>query len=191
MLTRLKAEFKEQIWDNEQVLKLRQRFAELDTQTQSYVLIGGFATFVLFLLLTFFTLWGRAILVKSELASMDEQIRFVQTSAVRIEELRSQAQSEGTEPLLEEIDLSAPVDAFLDRATQKSLISKSNVEVSAKGDSAEIKLSRISLTQLVRMLYIIEQSGAGTVVDKLNVDAKTDPDGYLWASLTVRRAKGK
>ena len=52
----------------------------------------------------------------------------------------------------------------------------------------EVKLSRISLTQLVRMLYIIEESGAGASVEKLNVDAKTDLEGYLWATITVRKS---
>jgi hypothetical protein len=189
MLARFKTEFRDQIWNNEQVLKIRQRFAELDTQTQSYILIGGFASFVLFLLLTFFTLWGRAIYIKNELASMDEQIRYAQTAGVKIEELRSRAQSQGSEPLLEEIDLEAPVDSFLERATQKSMIAKGNVEVMPpNGNVGEVKLSRISLTQLVRMLYIIEESGAGASVEKLNVDAKTDLEGFLWATITVRKS---
>lgn len=191
MLKRLKADFKEQIWDSEQVLKIRQKFSELDTQTQSYVLIGSFAAFVLFLLLTFFTLWGRTISVKNEIAAMDDTIRYVQKSAVRIEELRAAAQSQGYEPLLEGIDLDASVDTFLERATQKSLIAKGNVEVTPpKGPLADVKLNRISLTQLVRMLYIIEHSGAGASVDKLTVDAKDDTQGYLWATITVRKPGG-
>jgi hypothetical protein len=188
MWQRLKTDFKEQIWDNEQVLKLRQRFAELDPQIQSYVLIGSFSAFVLFLLVTFFTLWGRAISVKSQLALMDDNIRYVQSSAARIEELRSQARIGGREPLLEGLDPAAPAAAFLERATQRSLISKSNVEVTeGRGTSAEVKLSRISLTQLVRMLYIIEHSGAGASVESLNVDARDDREGYLWATISVQK----
>jgi hypothetical protein len=191
MWQRIQLEFKENIWDNEHVLKLRQKFSELDTQVQSYILIGSFAAFVLFLLATFFTLWGRAISVKSQLAEMDNTTRYVQTAAVRIEELRAQARVQGEEPLLEGLDLTAPVAAFLERAGQKSLIPKSNVEVSAgQGPAADLKLNRISLTQLVRMLYILEHSGAGTTIEKLNVDAKEDKEGYLWATLTVRKALG-
>ncbi len=58
-----------------------------------------------------------------------------------------------------------------------------------QGSAAEAKLNKISLTQLVRMLYILEKAGAGTVVEKVTVDAKEDKDGYLWATLTVRKGK--
>lgn len=188
MWQRIQQEWKEQVWDNEQVLKLRQKFAELDTQTQSYVLIGSFAGFVLVLLLTFFVLWGRAISVKNEIASMEETIQYVQKAAVRIEELKAQAMQQGTEALLEGLNLELPVGPFLEQAVQKSLISKSNVEiVPGQGSTAEAKLNKISLTQLVRMLYILEKSGAGTSVEKLSVDAKEDKDGYLWVSLLVRK----
>lgn len=188
MWQKLRTEFKEQIWDNEQVLKARQKFAELDTQTQSYIIIGSFAAFVLFLLVTFFTLWGKTISVKNQIAEMETNIQYVQKAAVKIDELRAQAQSQGTEPLIEDIDTNAPVGAFLERAAQKSLIAKGNVEVSSAGGNTELKLNKISLTQLVRMLFIIENSGAGTSVEKLNVDAKEDTEGYLWATMMVRKA---
>jgi hypothetical protein len=187
MWQKFKTEFREQIWDNEQVLKIRQKFAELDPQTQSYIIIGSFAAFVLFLLATFFTLWGKTISVKNQIAEMETNIQYVQKAAVRIDELRQQAQSQGSEPLIEDIDTSAPVASFLERAAQKSLIAKGNVEVNAAGPGAELKLNKISLTQLVRMLFIIENAGAGTSVEKLNVDAKDDTEGYLWATMTVRK----
>lgn len=189
MWQKLKTEFREQIWDNEQVLKIRQKFAELDTQTQSYIIIGSFAAFVLFLLATFFTLWGKTISVKNQIAEMETHIQYVQKAAVKIDELRQQAQSQGSEPLIEDIDTNAPVAMFLERAAQKSLIAKGNVEVggSAAAGATELKLNKISLTQLVRMLFIIENAGAGTSVEKLNVDAKEDTEGYLWATMTVRK----
>jgi hypothetical protein len=184
MWQKLQTEFREQIWDNEQVLKLRQKFAELDTQTQSYIIIGSFAAFVIFLLATFFTLWGKNISVKNQIAEMETHIQYAQKAAVKIDELRQQAQSQGAEPLLEDIDTNAPLATFLERAAQKSLIAKGNVEV----NGAELKLNKISLTQLVRMLFIIENAGAGASVEKLNVDAKEDLEGYLWATMTVRKA---
>lgn len=187
MWQRFKTEFREQIWDNEQVLKLRQKFSELDTQTQSYILIGSFSAFVLFLLVTFFALWGRAITVKSRIAEMESHIRYVQKAVTQIEEFRAQARNQGREPLLEGLDLSAPVNTFLERAALKSLIAKANIEVNGSGPTAELKLNKISLTQLVRVLFILEQAGAGTSVEKLSVDERGDTDGYLWAELSVRK----
>ena len=80
--SRIIAEFREKIWENEQVLKVRQKFFELDTQTQSYILIGSFAGFVLILLLTFFSLWGHVISLKNEIARMEESIRMAQNSEI-------------------------------------------------------------------------------------------------------------
>ena len=188
MWQRLKTEFKEQIWDNEQVLKVRQKFAELDRQTQSYIIIGSFSGFVLILVLTFFTLWGRTMLMKSELAAMDEDIRFIQNTATRIDELKAEARNLNSDVLLRDFDTSLPVAGFVERASQKSLISKGNVEVGEeKNDGVVVKLSKISLRQLVRMLYLIENSNAGASVERLSVDAKDDTEGYLWAELLVRK----
>ncbi|MGZ3694015.1 MAG: hypothetical protein ACXWQO_07430 [Bdellovibrionota bacterium] len=189
MWQRLKTEFKEQIWDNEQILKVRQKFAELDSQTQSYVIIGSFAGFVLILLLTFFTLWGKTILLKNELASMDDDIRYTQNAATRIEELKAEARTQSSDSLLRDFDINLPIAALAERATQKSLISKSNVEVGEeKNNGVIVKLTKISLRQLVRMLYLFEQSGAGATVEKLSIDSKDDPEGYLWAEILVRKA---
>lgn len=190
MLSKLKTEFREQIWNNEQVLKLRQKFAELDTQTQSYVLIGSFAGFVLILLLTFFVLWGKTISLKNELAQMDEAIRMTQNSSVRIEELKAQERSRLADPMLASFDSSGDASAYAERVTQKSLIKKDDVVVTPSKGGAEIKLNKISLRQLVRALYLIEKGGGGASIDRLGVSTKDDPEGYLWAEIVLKKAGG-
>jgi len=188
MFGRLKTEFREQIWNSEQILKLRQKFAELDTQTQSYVLIGSFAAFVLVLLLTFFTLWGRTISLKNELAQMDEAIRMTQNSAVRIEELKAQERSRMGDAMLASFDASGDASSFAERVGQKSLIAKADVEVKGSKDGAAMNLNKISLRQLTRALYLIEKSGGGASVERLGVSSKDDPEGYLWAEITIKKA---
>ncbi|RZA06717.1 MAG: hypothetical protein EOP11_09610 [Proteobacteria bacterium] len=192
MWEKFKTAFREQVWNHEQVVKIRQNFSQLDTQTQSYVLIGSFAAFAFVLLMSLFMLWGRAISVKNEIAAMDETIRYMQTSGTKIAELQEQASQESADPLLEGFDAQAPLAELLAAAGQKSLISKANVSVTEgdNGTRADLKLNKISLTQLVRMLYLIEESGAGAVVDHLNVDAKDDTQGYLWATMSVRKLAG-
>lgn len=189
MWEKLKLQFRDQIWNNEQVVKARQKFAELDVQTQSYVLIGTFTAFVFILLVSFVVLWGRAVSTKNEIARMDETVRYVQTSAAKIAELQEQASQESADPLLDGFDAEAPLAAMLEQASQKSLINKANVSVTEgdNGTRADLKLNRISLTQLVRMLYLIEESGSGAVVDHLNVDAKDDAAGYLWTTMSIVR----
>lgn len=186
-INRLKAEFTEQIWNNEQVLKLRQKFAELDTQTQSYVLIGGFAAFVLVLLLTFFTLWGKTISLKSELARMDESIRMAQNSAARIEELKALDSARRADPMLRDFQTDGDASSLAERVGAKSLIRKDDYKVTGAGASASLSLTKISLRQLSRALYLIEKSGAGASVEKLNVTTKDDTEGYLWAEITLKK----
>lgn len=185
---RIKAEFREKIWDSETVLKVRQKFAELDTQTQSYVLIGSFAAFVAVLVLTFFTIWMRTISLKNELARMDDSIRLAQNTSVRIEELKAQERNRTADSMLRDFDGSGPADSFAERVGTKSLIAKASVTVTpgAKG-SADLKLDKISLRQLTRALYLIEKSNSGATIDKLSVDTRDDPEGYLWAQLTLHK----
>ncbi|MGZ3651241.1 MAG: hypothetical protein ACXVCI_13480 [Bdellovibrionota bacterium] len=189
---RITAEFKEKVWDSEAVLKARQKFSELDTQTQSYVLIGSFAGFVLILLLTFFTLWGRTIGMKNELARMDDEIRMAQNSSVHIQELKAAEASRTSDSLLRDFDISGDASGFAERVGTKALIKKESVSVTPGAkNSADMKLDKISLRQLVRALYLIEKSGSGASVDKLSVDTKDDPEGYIWAQLTVKKEADK
>ncbi len=187
MWQRWKLEFREKIWDNEEVLKLRQKFSELDAQTQSYVLIFSFSGFVLLLLLTFFTLWGKTISLKNDVARMDEQIRLAQNSAVRIEELKAMEKNRTADAILRDLDISGTADVFAERVGAKALIAKPSVEITEKAGAAEMKLSKISIRQLVRLLYLLEKSGSGANVNKLSVDTKDDPEGYLWAQLTFKK----
>jgi hypothetical protein len=129
------------------------------------------------------------MVLKSDLAAMDDDIRYAQSAASRLEELKAEQRNQSADALLRDFDLSLPVAAFAERATQKSLIAKTNVDIGEeKGGTVAVKLSKISLRQLVRMLYLIEQSNAGASVDKLSIDSKDDPEGYLWADLVVRKA---
>lgn len=190
MLKRFKADFQERVWNSEQVLKLRQKFGELDTQTQSYVLIGSFAGFVLVLLLTFFTLWGKTIALKNELARMDESIRMTQNSEVRIKELEALERSRRADPMLASFDSSGSADSFAERVATKSLIAKDSVVVSSSKGGAEVKFNKISLRQLSRALYLIEKSGGGASIDRLGISTKDDPEGYLWAEISIKKGGG-
>lgn len=188
MWDKIKIQFREQVWDNEQVLKLRQKFAELDSQTQSYVVIGSFGGFVLVLLITLFSFWVSAASKKSTLAEMEENIRFIQSSAVKIEELKSQARSQNTDSLTRDLDPSAPVDELMQKIVQKAMIQKAAVDIGqAKGAAVDVTLSRISLRQFVRVLYMIENSQSGAIVEKFTFENKDDPEGYVSVTLSVRK----
>lgn len=190
--TTLQNEFREKIWDHEQVLRLRQKFSELDSQTQSYVLIGSFAGFMAILLLTFFGLWIRTIAIKSDLAEMEQQIRRAQTIAAKIEEIKAAERNKSADPLLSSFDTGGAAESFAERVGQKALVAKASVEVAnVKAGSADLKLNKISLRQLARALYLIEKSNSGASVDKLNVDSREDTQGFLWALISIRKDAAK
>ena len=191
MWQKLQSQFREQVWNHPEAVRLRQKFNELDVATQSYVLVGGFAAFVFVLLLSFFLLWGRSISVKKEIARMDETIRYMQTSRVRIQELEARAsQAQNAEPLLEDFDVEAPLEELVTAASLKSLMLKNNVTVTGDDSRAEAKLEHVTLRQLGRLLFLLEQSGAAATVERFTVESRNDPAGYLWATLTVTRPKG-
>ena len=188
MWDRIQSKFKEQIWEHEEVVKLRQKFSELDVQTQSYVIIGSFAFFVLLLLGSFFGFWKAAYDLKNDLAELESNIRYVQTVAVKIEEMKAMVRTQALDPMLKDLDPQAPIGTFMEKAIQKSLIPKASVDaLDSLDNTAEIKLSKISLRQLVRLLFMVEQSKSGSAVDRLFVDTKDDPEGYLWAELKVHK----
>jgi hypothetical protein len=179
---------KENLWEHEQLVKARAQFSELDRQTQSYILIGGFAAFVLILILTFFILWARVIVAKSDVAELDELIQYVQNSAVRIEELKAEARTQSVDPLLDGLDIKAAGGDFLEKVAAQALIPKTGYEVgSSKGAQHELKLIKVSLTQVMRVLYMIEQSGAKASVELLKMDSKDDQEGYIWADLVIQK----
>lgn len=188
MWENIKTQLREQIWDNEQVLKLRQKFTELDTQTQSYIVVGSFAAFVLILILSFVSLWLNASSLKSNLADLDDQIRFVHSSAAKIEELKAQARTQGGDSLLRDIDPFGPVDAVVQKITQKALIPKASVELGdIKTDSVALSLNKISLRQLVRVLYMLEN----TQLEMESLQMETKEEGFLAAKLLVRRGTAR
>jgi hypothetical protein len=196
-LENLKKQFQENVWDNEQVLQLRQRFSELDAQTQSYSLIGAFAFFLFLLLGSLLYLGITNASLQSQIVDMDTSIHHLQASADKMEDLRAKIRSQSSDPSLRDLDRSAPLNTFTEKAAQKAFIGKDSFEISnekqssaVKGmiqNSLDVKLSRISLRQLVRMLYFIEQTQSGIDVQKLNIDSKDDPSGYLWASLSLQK----
>ena len=186
------AEFKEKVWDHEQVVKLRHKFAELDAQTQSYILIGVFGAFVLILSLSFIGFLVKTSSLRTELALMEDQIKFVQSSVAKIEELKAQARTRNTEPLLRDLESDLDLNTLTDKIVQKALIPKANAEVGdAKANALEVKLNKISLRQLVRVLYMLEESQANTVVEKINIDSREDKEGYIWVVLGIKKFPAK
>lgn len=187
MNEKIKTWLREEVWENEQVVKLRLQFAELDTQTQSYVLLGAFGFFVTVLLGSLLFLMISTMSLKSRLTEMDAQIRFLQSSADKIEEQKAIARQQSFSPEFRDLDKNLPLSQFAEKVTQKSFIPKDNAEITEKGPEVSLALNKISLRQLVRTLYYFENSKSGIAVTSLSIDAKDDTEGYLWANLTVKK----
>ena len=191
MKERLKSWFKEQIWENEQIVKLRGQFSELDPQTQSYTILGSFAAFVVILIGSLVFVFLSTTTVKGRIQTLEEQIRYVQTAAEKIEENKALARVQSFSPEFRDLDKSLPLASFAEKVAQKAMVNKESFTVTDSAAGAELSLNKISLRQLVRILYFLEFAKAGIGVEKLIVDLKDDTDGYLWAQLTLKKAPAK
>lgn len=187
MLEKLKVALKEKVWDHENVVQLRQKFNELDSQVQSYLIIGSFCAFLLFLAATVLFAFFQNQGLKTQIIENETLLATLQQTSAKIAQIKAQEQENRlVDPIFRDLDPTASPQTFLEKALQKSKISKTSAEsIEEKGSKVDVKLSKISLKQLVRLLYYIEHSNAGARVDRLKVETRDDPEGYLWSNLTL------
>ncbi len=195
---KIQKQFQENIWNSEQVLQLRQQFAQLDAETQSYSLIGAFATFLAILLGSLLYLAISNHSTQSQINEFDASISYLQDSSDKMEDFKARARAYGSDPNLKDLDRSASLPAFTEKVAEKAFLSKDNYEIldekqspPAKGivqSSLSLHLNKVSLRQIVRLLYFLEQTQSGVEVQRISIDSKTDTQGFLWASLSLKRS---
>jgi hypothetical protein len=197
MWEKLQKQFQENIWNSEQVLQLRQQFAELDAETQSYSLIGAFAAFLALLLGSLLYLAIANHSMQSQIDDAEANIHYLQNAMDKMEDFRARTRALSYDTNLKDIDRSVSLSAFTEKAAEKSFLSKASYEIQndktsppTKGviqSSLDIHLNKVSLRQVVRLLYFLEQTQSGIEVQRMSLESKNDPQGYLWASLSLKR----
>ncbi len=184
---RLQNDFKEQVWEQEQVVMLRQKFSELEPRQQAMIQTGAFALAVALVLgipLWFASgTWER----RERLAEINQKIQMLDQAAEQIRELRTRATTSG--PSLQGVDLSAPLPELAEALAMKASIAKGSIEVSGT-NPVKLSLSQVSIRQLVRLSFFLENQVPQVEWQNFLIDARDDQEGYLWAEIQLSR-KGK
>lgn len=186
------AKLKDLVWEHEEVIKLRLQFAELDQKTQSYVVFSamGLGTLALvgFLSFLLFATWS----VHGQINELDSSIHYLTRSAEKMDELRQKirAQSANADDL--DLDEKSALSEVSEKVAGKSGIGKDSLELTTgAGPNYEFKLNKISLRQLDRFLFTLENSRAAANVQHILIETRNDPEGYMWASIKLARADNK
>lgn len=190
MMAKLKEFFlkiREKFWEHEEVIKLRNRFSELDPKVQQTVIASsiGASAALLISVLVYTTFLSYS--TKAEIQQINDDIAFIHSANEKMDILRKQSREQSSDVGLRDIDKNAPLPSFASAVAQKAAIAKESTEVKEAGDSVELKLNKISLKQLVRVLFAFENARNGISIAKVETDSRNDPEGYLWASVHLQK----
>ncbi len=186
MMEKLKAAFREQIWDQEQMLQLRQKFAELDPRTQAIVQLSSVGVAAVILLGFLVVLLLGSIDRQSQIRDKDALIQYTKDAAKKIEEARRSGGPQNVGGL----NADAPLPELLEQVALRASVNRGSLEIT-EGEPTIMKLSRVSIRQLVKVFFILENQIPGIEWKRLSLDSHGDTKGYLWADLEVRRTGGK
>jgi hypothetical protein len=183
-MEQLKSAFREQIWEQEQVVQLRQKYAELDPRTQAIVQLSSLGAGALIMLGILISLLFGSFDRQSKIRDSEALIQYTKDAAKKIEEAR-RVTSGGTQSA-GGLNTSAPLPELLEQVALRASVSRGSMEV-VEGDPAVLKLSRVSIRQLVRIFFVLENQIPDIEWKKLSLDTQGDTKGYLWANIEVRR----
>ena len=190
---KLQEQFRDQIWEQEEIVKLRTQFAELEPKTQQSILAGSLGLAASLILGFLLYLGYNAYSLKSKMAEIEDEVHYIQSANEKMDGLRRKIQEQqNADPLTRDIDKNAPLPQFAEQVAKKASVTKDNLEIlekpSSKTESTlELKLNKISLRQLLRVLFVFENAKNGVNITKVESDSKNDPEGYLWAVIGLQK----
>lgn len=185
---KIKAALRESVWEQEQVIQLRQKFAELDPKSQAIVQLSAIGIAAIVLLALVGTLLSGSLQRKSRITEIEALVQYAKIAAGKID--ASRRTGPGGLPGLSGINAAAPLPELLEQISLRASIGRGSIEM-VEGDPTVLKLSRVSIRQLTRLFYILENQLPGVEWKKIALDSRNDTQGYLWADIEVRRAGGK
>ena len=168
---------------------LQTRFDELDQKQQKIVAVAGLGTVALVVFMIPLMLAFSVNAKKSSISDLDEMTLFLIKTNNEIRDLKLRIKRQGKTETTAANPNAAP-DEIAQISLKNGQISEGSYELqpsSAPGVPFGMKLDRISLRQLVRVLYSIESASA--LVTELSVDTRNDTKGYMWANLKFVRER--
>ncbi len=171
--------------------QLKGKWEELDPQSRLYVKAGAASgSVLLFFILVLSAVWSVHSL-KNELAEKTELLSQIQSANDELRRLRDEtagaaaagAQQTGPWPAYFE---SVGTGAGLDKAT----LTVSGEKPGATSDQAkeglyDLGLKHVSIKQVVRFAFGLENGARPVKLRNLSIDTHADPEGYMDATLAV------
>lgn len=184
------ASFSDWLSEQEWFRQLKSKWEELDTQSRTYIKAGGVGGGVLVILILLLNaVWGVHSL-KAELADKQELLTHIQTANEELRRLReetagSTATSGGNgawAPYFEIVGANSGVD--------KAALTVSGDKPGATNDQAketlyDLTLKHVSIKQVVRYAFGVENGSRPVKLRNLSIDTHADPEGYMDATLSV------
>jgi len=185
-------------WLNEQEWfgQLKTKWEELDTQSRLYVKAGGLAGGLLLLLMFVLSAVWSVHSLKTELAEKTELVTSIQSASDELRRLREETASSpaassataapagnGTwSSYFETVGSTAGLD--------KTMLTVSSDKPGATSEQAkeslyDLSLKHVSIKQVVRYAFGLENGTRPVKLRNLLIDTHADPQGYMDATLAV------
>jgi hypothetical protein len=180
-------------WLNEQewFQELKGKWESLDPQSRIYLQFAGVgAVVLLFFYLVFSGIWGVQSL-KHEISEKNDLLTKIQAANDELTKLReSQPSGAGNAG-----DNSGPWGTYMETTAGAAGIDKSSLTISdekpgnttdlAKEVLFDITLKHVSIKQIVRYAFSLENGSRPMKLRNLSIDTHADPAGYMDATLSV------
>lgn len=182
-------------WLNEQEWygQLKAKWEELDPQSRIYLKAAGLGGSILLLFIFVISAVWSVHSLKNELADKQELLTSIQTANEELRRLREEtagspaamagAGGNGTWPsYFEGLSATAGVD--------KSALTVGGEKPGATSEQAketlfDLSLKHVSIKQVVRMAFGLENGSRPVKLRNLSIDTHADPQGYMDATLAV------
>ena len=184
---------KEAIEGQQWYQELNSKWEELDPQSKTYLKFAAFGSFTLFLIVIVVSyMWGVHSL-KRELSEKQALLTTLQSANDELNQLKGTLPSEATGGGKE----TGPWPTYFESLATAAGVDKSAISVSpeksgagissdmAKESLFDISLKHVNIKQVVRYSFSLENSQRPIKLRNLLIDTKSDPSGYMDATLSV------
>lgn len=180
---------RDQIQDSQLVIELKSRFAELDPKSQQAVTLAITGLVTLIILYIPISLAIGVSNKKSAINAAQNTIFFLKKSRAEISYLNDQIRQAGRTQR-QAIDPNASLEEIAAKSATQASVAENSLEIKEGEGSAEgltMNLNKISIRQLMGVMYSIESSGAPVDISNLDIDLRNDRKGYMWATMVLQR----
>jgi hypothetical protein len=180
----------EQVWFQQ----LKSKWDELDPQSRLYLRYAATAGAMLLAVGLVFSSWLSVRGLKKELAEKNDLLVLIQSANDEMRRLKDAVPRAATGGRPGETP-DAPWPAYLESTASTAGIDKSVLTVGAEKAGAssdqakesliDLQLKRVSIKQVVRYAFYLENGARPVKLRNLAIDTQGDPEGYMNATLSV------